>query len=76
MHAAYKAFEDADPGISRVMMKEDFMFRDVPVFKQARLKTVVTEEAIAQIADHPAYTDAYERIVRSFDGSARRGSLR
>lgn len=70
VHAAYKAFEDADPAISRVMVKEDFMFRDVPVFKQARLKTVVTDEAIAQVAKHTAYTAAHEQVVRSFDGFA------
>ncbi|WP_349826757.1 type I restriction-modification system subunit M [Brevibacterium litoralis] len=68
VHAAYKAFEDADPAISRVMKPADFMFRDVPVYKQARLGTVVTDEALAQIAEHGAYTAEHEKVVKSFDG--------
>lgn len=37
---AYKAFEYADPAISRVMTPEDFMFRDVPVYKQPASRSV------------------------------------
>lgn len=68
VHKAYKAFKNADPAISRVMAPEDFMFRDVPVFKQARLKTVVSGEALAEIAQHAAYTDAHESVIRGLDG--------
>ena len=68
VHNAYKAFEDADPAISRVLTKEDFMFRDVPVFKQARLATVVTDEALEKIASHKNYTADYESIIRGLDG--------
>lgn len=68
VHDAYKAFEKADPAISRVLTKEDFMFRDVPVFKQARLATVFSEEALEAIARHKSYTDAYAKIIRDLDG--------
>src|SRR3546814_12306661 len=42
---AYKAFEHAEPTISRVMTPEDFMFRDVPVYKQARFATTFSDAA-------------------------------
>lgn len=70
VHQAYKAFENADPAISRVLTKEDFMFRDVTVFKQARLATVFTEEALETIAEHKNYTDAHADIIRTLDGAA------
>lgn len=69
VHDAYKAFEEADPAISRVLVPEDFMFRDVPVFKQARLSTVVSAEALAVIAEHAACTDAHEAVIRGLNGS-------
>ena len=37
---AYRAFEQANPEISRVMTPDDFKFRDVPVYKQARLAAI------------------------------------
>lgn len=70
VYDAYKAFEDADTSISRVLTKEDFMFRDVPVFKQARLATVVSDEALEQIAEHKNYTDAHEHIIRGLADTA------
>jgi type I restriction enzyme M protein len=70
VHAAYKAFEDADPAISRVLTKEDFMFRDVPVFRQARLASVFSKEALETIAEHKDYTDAHAAIIRGLDGFA------
>lgn len=68
VHAAYKAFEDADPAISRVMVKEDFMFRDVPVFKQARLRTVFSEEAVDTVREHKAFVEEHAEIMRGLDG--------
>lgn len=73
VHEAYKAFEDADPVISRVVTKEEFMFRDVPVFKQAQLATVFSEEALETIARHKLYTDAYADIIRGLAGFAWNG---
>lgn len=68
VHQAYKAFEDADPAISRVMVKEDFMFRDVPVYKQARLATVFSEEAVDAVREHKAFVDEHIEIMRGLDG--------
>ncbi|WP_336662399.1 type I restriction-modification system subunit M [Leucobacter sp. USHLN154] len=69
VHQAYKAFDNAEPAISRVLTKEDFMFRDVTVFKQARLATVFSEEALESIAEHKNYTDAHANIIRALDGA-------
>jgi type I restriction enzyme M protein len=68
VHTAYKAFEDADPTISRVLTKEDLMFRDVPVFKQARFATVFSDDALKTIAEHKDYSDAHAEIIRGLDG--------
>lgn len=68
VHAAYKAFEDADPAISRVMVKEDFMFRDVPVYKQARLATVFSEEAVDAVRNHKAFVEEHVEIMRGLNG--------
>lgn len=62
---AYKAFEYADPAISRVMTKEDFMFRDVPVFRQARLAVRYSEEAIGTLRARRDFTDGHAKVMRS-----------
>ncbi|SDQ11902.1 type I restriction-modification system subunit M [Microbacterium sp. cf332] len=69
VHDAYKAFEEADPRISRVFTKEDFMFRDVTVFKQARLATVVTEEALEAVAGHKDFIEAHREVIKKLDGT-------
>ena len=65
---AYKAFEYADPAISRVMVTEDFMFRDVPVYKQARLATVFSEEAVDAVRGHKAFVEEHAAVMRGLDG--------
>jgi type I restriction enzyme M protein len=65
---AYKAFEDADPTISRVMVPEDFMFRDIPVFRQARLASRFSEEAVEELSARRDFTDAHVEVIRSLDG--------
>lgn len=62
---AYKAFEYADPAISRVMTKEDFMFRDVPVFKQARLAVRYSEEAIERLRARRDFTEEHAGAMRT-----------
>lgn len=62
---AYKAFEYADPTISRVLTKEDFMFRDVPVFKQARLSTQYAEDAISALRSRKDFTNEHAEVMRS-----------
>lgn len=68
VHEAYQAFEYADPAISRVMVKEDFMFRDVPVYKQARLAAVFSEEAVDAVRSHKAFVEEHAEIMRGLDG--------
>lgn len=68
VHEAYKAFEYADPAISRVMVKEDFMFRDVPVYKQARLAAVFSDEAVDAVRNHKAFVEEHAEIMRGLDG--------
>ncbi|GAA1350878.1 class I SAM-dependent DNA methyltransferase [Arthrobacter koreensis] len=62
---AYKEFEYADRSISRVMTKEDFMFRDVPVYKQARLSTRYSEDAVNTLRSRKDFTDKHAEVLRS-----------
>ncbi|WP_061711866.1 type I restriction-modification system subunit M [Kocuria palustris] len=68
VHEAYKAFEDADPVISRVMVKEDFMFRDVPVYMQARLATRFSLEALDEVAGHRFFVEEHRHVMEQLDG--------
>lgn len=65
---AYEAFEYADPTVSRVMLREDFMFRDVPVYKQARYSTRFSDEAIEILRGHRAFTEDHVAVLRSLEG--------
>lgn len=62
---AYKAFEYANPTISRVMVKEDFMFLDVPVFKQARLAVQYSEEAVEALRTRKDFTEGHAKLMRT-----------
>lgn len=66
---AYRAFEDADQSISRVMVPEDFMFLDVPVHKQARLATRFSDEAVEQLRDRKDFDEAHVQVLRAVDGT-------
>ena len=66
---AYKALEHADHAISRVMTPEDFMFRDVPVYKQARFATRVSEAAIAALRVRGDFTARHVAVLKSLDGT-------
>ncbi|GGU46427.1 type I restriction-modification system subunit M [Nocardioides albus] len=67
---AYEAFEHADPAISRVLAPEDFMFRDVPVFKQARLATRFREDAVEVLRSRKDFVDGHVDVLKSLDGTA------
>ena len=67
---AYQAFEQADPAISRVMRPEDFMFRDVPVYKQARLVARFSEEAVEALRVRRDFTNEHISVLESLDGTA------
>jgi type I restriction enzyme M protein len=66
---AYRAFELADPTISRVVTPEDFMFLDVPVYKQARLRTKYDETIVVQLRDRKDFTDEYAAVLEALDGT-------
>jgi type I restriction enzyme M protein len=66
---AYKAFTEADPSISRVMTPDDFKFRDVPVYKQARLATRFSEDAVEAVRIHRDFSEAYVPVLRLLDGT-------
>jgi type I restriction enzyme M protein len=67
---AYKAFEDADPAISRVMTPEDFMFRDVPVYKQARFATQFSEGSVDALRTRRDFAEGHVSVLKSLDGTA------
>ena len=67
---AYEAFEHADPAISRILTPEDFMFQDIPVFKQARLAIRFSDEAVGTLRARRDFTDAHVEVLRSLDGTA------
>ncbi|MEE2034365.1 type I restriction-modification system subunit M [Rhodococcus chondri] len=66
---AYRLFEHADPTISRVVTPEDLMFRDVPVYKQARLATRFSEKAVDELRSRRDFTDAHVAVLESLDGT-------
>jgi type I restriction enzyme M protein len=66
---AYKAFDRADPSISRVMAPEDFMFRDVPVYKQVRLATRFCEKAVDALRSRRDFADGHVAVLKSLDGT-------
>lgn len=66
---AYRDFEYADETISKVLRPADFQFIDVPVYKQARLATVVSDEAIEALRKRKDFTNAHAEALRSLDGS-------
>ncbi|MFT4259506.1 MAG: class I SAM-dependent DNA methyltransferase [Microbacterium sp.] len=67
---AYKEFELADPTVSRVMAREDFMFRDVPVYKQARLATRFSEDIVEALRGRRDFVEAHVAVLRALDGTA------
>ena len=67
---AYKGFENADPAISRVMTPKDFMFRDVPVYKQARFATRFTQECVDVLRTGRDFVDGHVSVLKSLDGCA------
>lgn len=66
---AYKAFEHADPAISRVMTPEDFMFRDVPVYKQARFAARFSEAAVEVLRARRDFSEGHIGVLTTLDGT-------
>ncbi|ORM02905.1 type I restriction-modification system subunit M [Prescottella equi] len=66
---AYKAFDHADPEISRVMTPNDFKFQDVPIYKKARFGTRFSEAAVEALRGRKDFADGHIDVLRSLDGS-------
>lgn len=64
---AYQRFEDSE--ISRILTQQDFMFRDVPVFKQARLAARFSDEAVDALRSRRDFSEALVRVLRGLDGA-------
>jgi len=64
---AYQRFEDSQ--ISRILTPRDFMFRDVPVFKQARLAARFSDEAVDALRSRRDFSETLVRVVRGLDGA-------
>ena len=64
---AYQRFEDSE--ISRILTPQDFMFRDVPVFKQARLAACFSDEAVDALRSRRDFSEALVRVLRGLDGA-------
>jgi type I restriction enzyme M protein len=67
---AYKAFDRADPEISRVMTPDDFRFRDVPVYTQARLATCFSDQVVEALRERKDFTDDHVAVLESLDGTS------
>jgi len=63
---AYQCFTDSE--VSRVLTPQDFMFRDVSVFKQARLAARYSEEAVDSLRGRRDFSDALVQILKDLDG--------
>ncbi|MFD5277519.1 N-6 DNA methylase [Pseudarthrobacter sp. NPDC058362] len=66
---AYEAFEHADPAISRVLTREDFMFRDVPVFLQARFATKYSDDVVEALRSRKDFAEGHVEVLKSLDGT-------
>lgn len=64
---AYRDFTNSD--ISKILTPQDFMFRDVPVFKQARFATKFTDEVVEALQSRKDFTTEHLDILRSLDGT-------
>ena len=66
---AYKAFDHADPEISRLMTPDDFRFRDIPVYNQARLAARFSDELVETLRERKDFTDEHVAVLESLDGT-------
>jgi len=64
---AYRDFEESD--ISKILTPQDFMFRDVPVFKQAHYATEFSDEVVNTLQSRRDFTTEHISILKSLDGT-------
>jgi type I restriction enzyme M protein len=66
---AYEDFEDADPAISHVLTPVDFMFSDVPVYRQERLAARFSDMAVQEVERRKDFTAGHVAVLNSLDGT-------
>lgn len=67
---AYRAFELADPEISRVLTPDDFKFQDVPVFMQARLVARFSADAVDSLRRRGDFNDEHVDVLRALHNTS------
>lgn len=65
---AYKDFTDS--AISCILTPNDFRFRDVPVFRPARLATRFSNEAVDSLRSRRDFTNEHVEVLKSLDGTS------
>lgn len=64
---AYEHLEESE--ISKILTPQDFMFRDVPVTKQAHYTTVFSDSVVDALQSRRDFTTEHIPILRSLDGT-------
>ncbi|NWN87110.1 MAG: SAM-dependent DNA methyltransferase [Micrococcaceae bacterium] len=64
---AYRDFEDSD--ISKVLTPQDFMFRDVPVTKQAHYSTTFSDAVVEALQSRKDFTNEHISVLKSLAGT-------
>lgn len=64
---AYRDFEDSD--ISKILTPQDFMFRDVPVTKQAHYATEFSDAVVDALQSRRDFTNEHIQLLKSLDDS-------
>src|SRR5699024_6541097 len=64
---AYRNFENS--AISKILTPQDFMFRDVPVFKQARYATRFTDKVVEALQARNDFTTEHIGILKTLNGT-------
>src|SRR5699024_10641145 len=64
---AYRDFEDSE--ISKIHTPQDFMFRDVPVTKQAHYATTFSNAVVDTLQSRRDFTNEHIPLLRSLDGT-------
>lgn len=64
---AYRDFTGSD--ISKILTPQDFMFRDVPVTKQAHYATEFSDTVVEALQSHRDFTTEHIPILRSLHGT-------
>lgn len=62
----YRRFEESD--VSLIVTPEEFLYKDVPVFRQARYRIVVNDKTVAEAVSHKSAPEGLEDVVWALEG--------